>query len=243
MIQQGEAAALTVHATHGQRVSVWVDLEDGTTRRDITQQENWNPPREVDGRMAARRASSCRPTSPLGITPSGRGAGRRGVDPVIVSPARLGMPEGISARREWGLATELYSVRSKGSWGIGDLTDLGDLACWAGAEHGAGYVLVNPLHAAEPVTPIEPSPYLPTSRRFTNPIYLRVERVTEYAHLRPSERAEVENLREEVQTWLTGQDVIDLERRVAGQAGGPVGAAPRAAQRRTRAGPQRVPSP
>ena len=46
---------------------------------------------------------------------------------------------------------------------------------------GADYVLVNPLHAAEPVPPIEPSPYLPTSRRFANPLYLRVERIPEYA--------------------------------------------------------------
>ena len=52
-----------------------------------------------------------------------------------------------------------------------------------GAELGAGFVLVNPLHAAEPVAPMEPSPYLPTSRRFANPLYLRVERIPEYAYL------------------------------------------------------------
>ena len=58
-------------------------------------------------------------------------------------------------------------MRSAQSWGIGDLTDLEDLAVWSAAEHGADYVLVNPLHAAEPMPPMEPSPYLPTSRRFT----------------------------------------------------------------------------
>ena len=52
---------------------------------------------------------------------------------------------------------------------------------WAGARHGAGYVLVNPLHAAAPTKPMEPSPYLPTSRRFTNPLYLRVEAIDEFA--------------------------------------------------------------
>ena len=82
------------------------------------------------------------------------------------------------------LATQLYSVRSKRSWGIGDLTDLTDLAVWSASRHGAGYLLVNPLHAAAPTAPMEPSPYLPTSRRFANPLYLRVEAIPEYADLR-----------------------------------------------------------
>ena len=86
-------------------------------------------------------------------------------------------------RRVWGIATQLYSVRSARSWGVGDVADLEDLAVWGGAELGAGFVLVNPLHAAEPAAPMEPSPYLPTTRRFQNPLYLRVERIPEYADL------------------------------------------------------------
>ena len=42
-------------------------------------------------------------------------------------------------------------------------------------------MLVNPLHASEPVPPIQPSPYLPSSRRFANPLSLRLERIPEYA--------------------------------------------------------------
>ena len=74
-------------------------------------------------------------------------------------------------------------MRSGESWGIGDLGDLADLATWAAAAHDADFVLINPLHAAEPVAPVEPSPYLPTTRRFVNPIYLRVEDVPELARL------------------------------------------------------------
>ena len=92
----------------------------------------------------------------------------------------------MGERPAWGLAAQLYSVRSRQSWGVGDLADLTDLAVWSGAELGADYVLVNPLHAAEPVAPMEPSPYLPTSRRFLNPLYLRVERIPEYADLPPA---------------------------------------------------------
>ena len=103
---------------------------------------------------------------------------------VIVSPASLELPARLGPSRAWGLATQLYSVRSQRSWGIGDLTDLTDLAVWSAAQHGAGFVLVNPLHAAAPTAPMEPSPYLPTSRRFVNPLYLRVEAIPEFAYVR-----------------------------------------------------------
>ncbi len=79
---------------------------------------------------------------------------------------------------------QLYAVRSKASWGIGDLADLRALAEWSARELGAGFVLVNPLHAAQPAPPIEPSPYFPASRGFINPLYLRVEDVPRYATLR-----------------------------------------------------------
>jgi 4-alpha-glucanotransferase len=80
----------------------------------------------------------------------------------------------------WGFMAQLYSVRSRASWGMGDLGDLRELATWSGRDLGAAFVLVNPLHAGDPVAPIRPSPYLPTSRRFTSPLYLRVEDVPEY---------------------------------------------------------------
>jgi hypothetical protein len=38
------------------------------------------------------------------------------------------------AQRSWGFAVQLYSLRSRGSWGHGDLRDLADLAgTWAPA--------------------------------------------------------------------------------------------------------------
>ena len=114
---------------------------------------------------------------------------------LIVTPAWLGLPERLGDRRAWGLATQLYSVRSQRSWGVGDLTDLTDLAVWSASRHGAGYVLVNPLHAAAPTKPMEPSPYLPTSRRFVNPLYLRVEAIPEFADL--PKRGRVRRLRDE----------------------------------------------
>ncbi|MEO5876971.1 MAG: 4-alpha-glucanotransferase [Streptosporangiaceae bacterium] len=95
--------------------------------------------------------------------------------------AAVPAPLAQKAGRQWGFMTQLYSVRSRQSCGIGDLRDLADLATWSGKELGAGFLLVNPLHAAEPTPRIEPSPYLPSSRRYFSPLYLRIEDLPEYA--------------------------------------------------------------
>ena len=98
------------------------------------------------------------------------------------------------ARRGWGFAVQLYSVRSRASWGHGDLHDLADLAAWSGGDLGADFVLVNPLHAAEPQPPVSPSPYLPMSRRQISPLYLRIEDIPEFEGLSAGDRARVEAL-------------------------------------------------
>lgn len=90
---------------------------------------------------------------------------------LVVSPGRCWLPEGW---RAWGWTVQLYATRSRDSWGIGDLADLRAVREWAEAA-GAGFLLVNPLHAVAPTTPQEASPYLPATRRFRNPLYLRVE--------------------------------------------------------------------
>jgi len=93
---------------------------------------------------------------------------------VIVSPGRCPLPE---LAPTWGWAVQLYAVRSGASWGMGDLGDLGRLGRWTSKELGGGLILVNPLHAAHPTLPQSTSPYFPSSRRFRNPLYLRVEDV------------------------------------------------------------------
>ena len=79
-------------------------------------------------------------------------------------------------RQAWGWAAQLYAVRSRQSWGIGDLDDLRRLGAWSGRA-GAGFIQLNPLHASAPVGMQQPSPYFPSSRRFRNPLYIAVEKV------------------------------------------------------------------
>ncbi|QFG21185.1 4-alpha-glucanotransferase [Actinomadura sp. WMMB 499] len=103
--------------------------------------------------------------------------------PLLVAPRALAPPE-----RAWGFTVQLYSVLSSASWGIGDLHDLADLAAWSARDLGAGFTLINPLHATEAVPPIGPSPYSPMSRRFAAPLYLRVEDLPEFAALPAADR-------------------------------------------------------
>jgi 4-alpha-glucanotransferase len=97
----------------------------------------------------------------------------------------------VPAKRSWGFTVQLYSLRSRDSWGHGDLRDLADLARWSARDLGAGFVLINPLHAVEPLPPVSPSPYLPMSRRFISPLYLRIEDIPEASQLSPAQRSEL----------------------------------------------------
>jgi 4-alpha-glucanotransferase len=117
----------------------------------------------------------------------------------------------LPAGRLWGLAVQLYSVRSRGSWGHGDLHDLADLASWSGRDLGADFVLVNPLHAAEPRPPVSSSPYLPMSRRQISPLYLRIEDIPEYAGLSSADRARVEALAAPLRAASTTSALIDRD--------------------------------
>jgi 4-alpha-glucanotransferase len=92
---------------------------------------------------------------------------------LIVSPGHCRLPGG---QRAWGWAVQLPALRSRRSWGIGDLADLTSLAQWS-AGQGASMVLVSPLHASRPGMPQQASPYFPSSRCWRNPLYLRVEKV------------------------------------------------------------------
>ena len=94
---------------------------------------------------------------------------------LIVSPAKCWLPEQLHT---WGWAVQLYAARSRESWGIGDFEDLNRLARWSGRELGAGMLLVNPLSAATPIIPQQPSPYFPTSRAFLNPLWLHIESIS-----------------------------------------------------------------
>ena len=143
--------------------------------------------RHIDGELPA--------DFPLGYHWLQTAEGRR--RRLIVSPGRCWLPDG----RAWGWAVQLYATRSRASWGIGDLADLRAVRRMA-ADQGAGFLLINPLHAVAPTPGQEASPYLPATRRFRNPIYLRVSEVP---------GADGVDLEDEAGTALSAGPLIDRD--------------------------------
>lgn len=109
------------------------------------------------------------------------------------------------AGRSWGWSVQLYAARGANSWGIGDFADLASLADWAGS-HGAGFLLLNPVHAPALWPAPEASPYFPSSRCFLNPLYISIPDVPGAAEL-----ANIGELAEKAKE-LNGERLIDRAR-------------------------------
>jgi 4-alpha-glucanotransferase len=102
---------------------------------------------------------------------------------LVVVPVEL-----PTAPETWGWMLQLYALHSDESWGMGDL---GDLRSFVERCGDAGMVLLNPLHAVTPVRPVPASPYSPSSRRFANPLYLRISDIPEFSRADESVRKQI----------------------------------------------------
>ncbi|OLF17976.1 4-alpha-glucanotransferase [Actinophytocola xanthii] len=146
------------------------------------------PPLGVEGELTLedgtlRAVSDRLPADlPLGYHTLLSGEQRTAV--VVTPPALPPVPPA------WGWMVQLYALHSSGSWGIGDLADLRALV-QGSAEQGASVMLVNPVQAITPVRPLQRSPYSPSSRRFANPLYLRVTETDAFGSAPPEVRANV----------------------------------------------------
>ncbi|GAC66640.1 4-alpha-glucanotransferase [Gordonia soli] len=189
-------ADVIVHVPEGHPVHVIITTENGVSLTP-TQRQVRVEPNDVDGVLLGRATFSV----PVDLPPGYHRLSAR--DPVtdrhaecdlIVTPRRLDTADRLTDRQRWGLAVQLYSIRSQKSWGIGDFGDLGAMAEIAARRHGADFVQINPVHAAQPRPPIEASPYLPTTRRFVNPIYISILDIPEVARLGPRARRRVRKL-------------------------------------------------
>ncbi|MBV2151513.1 4-alpha-glucanotransferase [Kitasatospora sp. SUK 42] len=170
VVRQGRRTALDVPAD----ARLHVELEGGGSWELPCGHSHWLPADLPLGRHTLRADTSAGKAQAV----------------LIVAPRKLPQLPG----RSWGFLAQLYSVLSERSWGMGDLGDLAELAQWAGAGLGAGFVQINPLHQALPADPSDPSPYRPSSRRFADPVHLRIEAVPEYAYLEGNRRDQAEEL-------------------------------------------------
>lgn len=206
VVEQDHTGWANVHVAHEHPAALVVRLEQGGTRQTY-QVENWAPPREINGELIGEATFRLPHDLPIGyhtlmLTSDDRSA----ESTLIITPSFLGLPDSVGSGRIWGYAAQLYSVRSRDSWGIGDLTDLSDLAVWSGTQQHAGYVMVNPLHAAQPEPPMEPSPYLPSTRRYVNPIYIRPEAIPEFYELSVMDKRHIDKLRRKLNDRLEDTD-------------------------------------
>uniref|UniRef100_UPI0019D537F4 4-alpha-glucanotransferase n=1 Tax=Dietzia sp. SLG310A2-38A2 TaxID=1630643 RepID=UPI0019D537F4 len=205
--RQGSGTRCGVHVPRGATVRLSVQLEDSASTLDLELPDAPQESIEVDGVIIDRVELELPASLPLGwhrlvadiadasdvSGPSVHGS-RTVESTLAVSPRSIPVPADLTRRRGVGLAAQIYQVRSERSWGVGDLSDLAELADWAGRDLGADFVLVNPMHAGEPYPPVEPSPYLPTTRRFASPLYLRPEQIPEYTALSTEDRQRVDDL-------------------------------------------------
>ncbi|KAA8826746.1 4-alpha-glucanotransferase [Bifidobacterium reuteri] len=138
--------------------------------------------------------------------------GDRTQDAALISaPSKVDLLDSMNNGSLWGWMAQLYSIRSSGSWGVGDYEDLRQLLIDAKRKTGADFILINPVHAAEPVSPLTPSPYLPVSRRLVNFTYIRPEALPEYALLPADLKAQVDALHADVEPLNGDAQVIDRD--------------------------------
>ncbi|MBZ9610936.1 4-alpha-glucanotransferase [Rheinheimera maricola] len=99
---------------------------------------------------------------------------------LIVTPGHCYQPDAFSQQKQWGIALQLYGLRSMRNWGIGDFTDLSNTLRYL-ASVGADFVGLNPIHALYPALPESASPYSPSSRRWLNISYIDVTAMPGFA--------------------------------------------------------------
>ncbi len=222
--RSGRLTAFPAHAPEGTDMWPRIELEDGAVRTDLLRRAVQITPVEVDGVRTAEEIFELPVDLPLGwhSIVLERGRERDALATLIVVPDRIPpavahRPEGPTpgppgaGGRGWGLLVQAYAARSAASWGIGEFADLAALARWSGRELGATFLLCSPVHAAAPVSPIEDSPYYPTTRRFVSPLHLRIEDTEEYIAADPDTRAAVDALGAPLRAASVAGDEIDRD--------------------------------
>jgi len=131
---------------------------------------------DVDGRAFAELLVSWQGRLPPGYHRLHVRAGKSEAETMVISaPSRM---TSTGPNPTWGAFLPLYALRSDRSWGIGDLTDLGDLAEWVGGL-GGEIVATLPIVAGFLDELFDRSPYSPASRLFWNEVHLDVTRIPE----------------------------------------------------------------
>jgi 4-alpha-glucanotransferase len=183
---------LTVPASLDRETATWVLAEeDGASHSGEVQvdTQEWIEERWQDGLFLKRWKLRLPGLPPLGYHRLSVTIGTQSAAmTVVVAPRRAYVPPSLQGDgRVWGLATQVYALRSSSDWGVGNYGTLAQAARLAGTL-GAATVGVNPLHALFPSQSERFSPYAPSSRRFLNVTYLDIEAIPEFRRCRDAKR-------------------------------------------------------
>jgi len=206
VIRAGQAAQVKVNCQPGPELRAWVELDSdpalGTKGGRL--ELDWASSPAL-GRLPANL--------PLGwhtlCVQDAAGPVHQGA--LVVCPERLELPDDLAQQAQWGPMVQLYAMRSRQSWGLGDFVDLADLGRLMGQAYGADFVLINPIHAAEPIPPLTQSPYLPTTRDFLHPIYIRPQATAEYLAAPAAVQLAVDQLGAQAAAQAAGLDELDRD--------------------------------
>ncbi len=99
---------------------------------------------------------------------------------LIIAPDRMHIPEALHHERIWGITLPLYAIRSSQNWGIGDCGDLRQLLTLEN-QLTADVIGLNPLHHLGVRLEGGISPYYPTSRCYSSPLYLDINSIPEFS--------------------------------------------------------------
>jgi 4-alpha-glucanotransferase len=131
---------------------------------------------------------------------------------LIVTPDKCWLPAEIEqGKRLWGIAAQLYLLKSNTDWGIGDYADLRQLAQML-VGSGAQAIGLNPLHAMFIDDPEHASPYSPASRLLLNILNIDVMAVAEASScVEALERMQAEDFQRELQE-SRASEMVDYTR-------------------------------
>ena len=176
--QVDESCTVEIVATNVTASVAWhVDLEDGSTRSGVAEGADLRPAASKNDKP--ERLQLILRNLPWGYHQlSLPDLGARTA--LIVTPGRCWLPENFGqGGGVWGIAAQLYLLRSEQNWGIGDFADLKELVTVAAA-HGCDVIGLNPLHEMFLDNPDQASPYSPATRLHLNALFISVPDVPDF---------------------------------------------------------------